>query len=70
MVGSCSLQEGLELPALRARQTCWRVSTFDDIFVEIHKTEISIRQFQFLVPPLNAHNVRTRSIKSLDQTRW
>jgi hypothetical protein len=70
VVGSCSLQECLKLPALRARQTCWRISTFNDIFVEIHQTEISIGQLQFLIAPLYAHNIRTWSIKSLDQTRW
>jgi hypothetical protein len=42
MVGSCSLQEGLKLPALRARKTCRRIGAFNNIFIEIHQTEISI----------------------------
>jgi len=69
VVGSCSLQKSLELPSLRTWQTSRRISTFDNIFVEIDKTKVTIRQLKLLVPPLHAHDIRAWSVKGLNQAR-
>jgi hypothetical protein len=70
MVGSCSLQESLELPTLRSRQTCRRISAFNNVLVKINQTEISVRQLQFLISPFNADNVWTWGVESLNKTCW
>jgi hypothetical protein len=70
VVGSCSLQESLELPTLRSRQTRRRIGAFNNILVKINQTEISIRQLQFLVSPLDTNDVRTRSVEGLDEACW
>jgi hypothetical protein len=69
VVGSCSLQESLELPSLWSWQTSWRISAFNHIFVKIHKTKVTVRQLKLLIPSLHAYNVGTWSVKSLDQAR-
>jgi hypothetical protein len=69
VVGCCSLQESLELPPLWSWQASWGISTFNNIFVKIHKTKVTIGQLEFLIPSLHAYNVRTWSVKGLDQPR-
>jgi hypothetical protein len=62
------LQERQELSALVTRERGWSNSAFNHVVVQIHKDEIVGWQLDLLITTLNAHNVRTRGLDSLDQT--